>query len=142
MDLDMEQLLKALDNDQNEYLLHLNTQKIKQMKYDILRELDLEPELFNEIMTKLKEYKYCDEINDFRQGSHIRWIPLKDPENVHLSTPCMFCETKIEDSGVVIICKNFARKHYHLKMDECMFFQKLANQELVMLSALDYLSKK
>ncbi len=137
----MEQLLKALDNDNNEYLLQLNNEKIKQIKYEIISELDLEPELFKEFITKLREYKYCDEINDFRNGGHIRWIPLKDPENVHLSSPCVFCETKITDQGIVIVCKNFARKHYHLKMDECLFFQKLNNQELVMLSALDYLSK-
>jgi len=41
-----------------------------------------------------------------------------------------------------IVVKNFAGKHYQTKMDECLLFQKMTGQELVLLAALDHLSKE
>ena len=61
--MDVEKLLKALDNDQNEYLIHLNTEKIKKMKIEILKELHLSQKDMLEILGKLREYKYVDEPN-------------------------------------------------------------------------------
>jgi hypothetical protein len=49
----------------------------------------------------------------------------------------------VKEDGVYITCKNygFNRKHYQIKLDENLIFQKLTEQELVLLSALDHLSK-
>ena len=32
-------------------------------------------------------------------------------------------------------------RHYRFKMDECLIFQKLSSQEMIILSALDHLDK-
>jgi hypothetical protein len=32
-------------------------------------------------------------------------------------------------------------RHYRFKMDECLIFQKLTSQEMIILSALDHLDK-
>ena len=66
-----------------------------------------------------------------------------NPENIHLTKGAMFCEIKITDNGVFIVCKNigYTTKHFQIKMDECLVFQKLTSQEQVLLSALDHLSK-
>ena len=39
----------------------------------------------------------------------------------------------------MIVCKNFMHRHYTFKMDECLVFQKLTDQEKILLSALDHL---
>ena len=54
-----------------------------------------------------------------------------------------FCEIKVKEDGVYIICKNYGynRKYFQIKLDENLIFQKLTEQELVLLSALDHLSK-
>ena len=138
--MDVDKLIKALDNDQNEYLINLTTKKINDMKIEILKELQLSKIELNEFINKLREYRYVDGMNEIRYGAYIRWIPINDPDNIHLTTGGIICDIKVLDKGVSIICKNFAKKHYQIKMDECLIFQKISSQEQVLLSALDHLS--
>jgi hypothetical protein len=97
-----------------------------------------------DLMRKLKGYKYVDELDDLKYGTYIRWIPISNPEVIHMKKGAIFCEVKIEDEGVYLVCKNFgySRRHFRIKMDENLIFQKLTSHEQVLLSALDYLSKE
>jgi hypothetical protein len=92
-------------------------------------------------MNKLKEYIYIDEMSDLRVGGFIRWIPLKNPDEIYLTSGAILSEINVTDSGILLNCKNFAKKHYQIKLDECLVFQKLNQQEMVLLCALDNLSK-
>ena len=93
------------------------------------------------MFNKLKNYKYVDEMNDIKYGTYIRWVPISNPENIELKKGAIFCEMKITDDGVFMVCKGFGNKHFQIKMDEILVFQKLTDQEQVLLSALDHLSK-
>ena len=139
--MDIDKLLNALDNEKNEKIMNYTTKKIRQMNYDILKELQLSKEVFKEYLDKLREYVYVDEIKDLREGTYIRWICLKDPEHLELSRGAIFCETKITDFGVQLVCKNHYHRHFQFKMDECLIFRKLLDQELVLIKALDVLEK-
>ena len=141
--MDVNKLLKALDDESNENLFNFTTKKILEMNLQVLKELQLDRTKTLVILKKLKEYKYVDEMNDLKYGTYLRWIPINDPENIHLTKGAIFCEIKITDNGVFIVCKNlgYSTKHFQIKMDECLIFQKLTSQELVLLSALDHLSK-
>lgn len=141
--MDVNKLLKALDDESNDSLFNFTTKKILEMNLQVLKELQLDRNETLEILKKLKEYRYVDEMNDLKYGTYLRWIPLNDPENIYLTKGAVFCELKITDNGVFIVCKNFgySTKHFQIKMDECLIFQKLSSQELVLLSALDHLSK-
>jgi hypothetical protein len=141
--MDVNKLLQALDDESNENLFNLTTKKILEMNLQVLKELQLERNETLDILKRLKEYKYVDEMNDLKYGTYLRWVPLNDPENIHLTKGAVFCELKITDNGVFIVCKNFgySTKHFQIKMDECLVFQKLTPQEQVLLSALDHLSK-
>ena len=139
--MDVNILLKALDNDANENIINMSYKKIKEMTHNMLTELELDANIFKGYLTKLKQYLYIDELNDLKIGAFIRWIPLADPENIHLTQGGIICDIKITDKGIALVCKNFAHKHYHLNPDELMIFQKLSGQEQVLLAALDYLEK-
>ena len=141
--MDVNKLLKALDDETNENLLNFTTKKITEMNLKIINELQLERKYSLEIMKKIKDYKYVDELNDLKYGTYIRWIPIQDPDDIYITKGALFCETKIKDDGVYLICKNygFSNKHFQIKLDENLVFQKLTGQELVLLSALDHLSK-
>jgi hypothetical protein len=141
--MDVQKLLKALDDETNETLLNFTTDKIREMNLNILKELHLSKKDTLEIMKKLKEYKYVDEMNELKYGAYIRWIPIEDPTNIYLTQGSLFCEMKITDDGVFCVCKNygFKSKHFQLSMDKNLIFQKLTDQEQVLLSALDHLSK-
>jgi hypothetical protein len=141
--MDVQKLLKALDDESNEILLNFTTDKMREMSLNILKELHLPKKDTLEILNKLKDYKYVDEMNELKYGTYIRWIPIEDPTNIHLTKGALFCEIKITDEGVFCICKNygFKSRHFQISMDKNLIFQKLTDQELVLLSALDHLSK-
>jgi hypothetical protein len=141
--MNVQKLLKALDDETNENLLNFTTDKLKEMNLKIIKELQLPRETTLEIMRKLTDYKYVDEMSDLKYGTYLRWIPIEDPTNIFLTKGAIFCEMKITDNGVYCICKNigFSAKHFQIEMDKNLLFQKLTNQELVLLSALDHLAK-
>jgi hypothetical protein len=141
--MDVNKLIKALDDDSNEQLLNFTSKKIIEMNLKIINELQLERKEALELMKKIKGYKYVDELDDLKCGTYIRWIPIIDPNNIHITKGALFCEYKIKDDGVYLICKNFgySSKHFQIKLDENLVFQKLTDHEQVLLSALDHLSK-
>lgn len=140
--MDVNKLMKALNNESNENLLNFTTQKIKEINVNILKELHLSKKDTLELYDKLKNYKYVDEMNEIKCGAYLRWIPING-SRIYLTKGALFCEFKITDDGVFIICKNFGfnSRYFRISLDNNLFFQKLTDQELILLSALDHLSK-
>ncbi len=136
--LDISSLLKALDNDNNENIMELDLDKIQKMKHDILSELELSEDKYSSIMNSLKEYKYIDEIPDLDYGHYIRWIPLKNPTNIKLTNGGILCDIKVNEQ-VSLLCKNRSNRFFQIKLDECLVFQKLTEQEKIILNVIDYL---
>ena len=87
----------------------------------------------------MKNYRYVDEISDVQYGCYIRWIPLKDPNNIRLTNGGLICDIIINDDDVNIRCKNNFNRFMEIKMNENLIFQKLTDQERSLLGALDYL---
>jgi hypothetical protein len=135
-------LLKSLDNENNSSMNNLSSKKIKSMKNDYLQQLQLSREKLKEYHTKLKEYRYVDDLSDIQYGRYIRWINLKDPTKISLTQGGIIIDIKICQGGIQIVCKNFRNKKFQIKIDECFIFQKLTDQEKIILSALDYVNEK
>lgn len=137
--MDLDKLLYALDNDNNESIINLTSKKILELNYNIIKELHLDKPTTLDYLKKLRGYRYVDEIHDLKHGSFIRWIPIIDPNSLPLHYCGMICDIKITDNGVIITCKNFMHRHYTFKMDETLIFQKLTTQEKIIIQALDHL---
>ena len=136
--LDISSLLKALDNDNNENIMDLDLDKIQKMKHNILSELELSEDKYSSIMNSLREYKYIDEIPDLDYGHYIRWIPLKNPTNIKLTNGGILCDIKVNEQ-VSLLCKNRSNRFFQIKLDECLVFQKLSEQEKIILNVINYL---
>ncbi len=138
---DSEKLNKALDNQQNAILLKLNNKEITQMNKQIILSL---PKMTNKIATahlkSLKGYRYVDEISDLKSNVYIKWIRY-DSTNI-LTKGAISCSVKITNDGMLIMCRNFYGKFFYVNMEECAVFQKITDEENVILSAMDYLLKK
>jgi hypothetical protein len=141
MSLDMDKLLTALDNEDNAPILELDYTKLAAMKNNMLQQLRLPKEELKELHKKLKMYRYVDELPDLQYGSYIRWIPLKNPAIIKLTNGGFICDIQIKDDGMHIVCKNGMNRLFKLKHAENMIFQKLTQQEQVILSAMNYLNK-
>ena len=141
MDIDdAEMLLKSLDNEGNKSIMKLNKNTINKIKNDMLQKMQLSREKLKEIHSKLKEYRYVEEVNDINYGSYIRWINLKDPDIRKLENGGVICDIKILNDGVQVLCKNFRNRMMQIKLDECLMFQKLTSQENIILTVIEYLN--
>lgn len=139
--IDPDQLEKAFNNEENTQLLELTNKKIETVKIKMLNKLNLSKKQFKEISKKLENYRYIDELPELKYGSFIRWISLKNPEVIKLSNGGLVMEIKIDLSGIKIVCKNNMNRFFQINMNENLIFQKLNNQENVLLSALDYINQ-
>ena len=137
MVFDKEFLKKALENENNESIINLSIPEIKSKKNDILQKLNLTREENKENLTKLKEYRYIDNINDLNYGSFIRCINLKKINNLCLNNGGFVCDIKI-NNGIEILCRNNYNKFFQIKFDENLIFQKLTEQEKIILNVLKY----
>ena len=81
-ELDINSLLKAVDNENNEHLLNLTNQIIKKQKNDILQKLQLKRETLKNFHKKLKNYRFVSELHEIQYGAYIRWINLKKNDNI------------------------------------------------------------
>lgn len=137
---DIDLLKKALDNEDNSSLMSLDNRKIKTIKNDLFQKLHFKPEYTKELLKKLKEYRFVDDLKEIHFGSYIRWINLNNPEDLKLTNGGIVCDIKVTDI-VLIICKNRFNRYFTIKMDECLIFQKLNNSENIILYAMDHLNK-
>tara|TARA_B110000971_G_scaffold221974_1_gene272079 strand:+ start:6308 stop:6733 length:426 start_codon:yes stop_codon:yes gene_type:complete len=140
--MDSDKLLKALNNHDNESILHFTTRQITTNNLSILKQLHLSKEDTLEILSKLNGYKYVDEMNELKYGTHVRWVPMKDGHLITLTRGALFCETKITDNGVFLVCKNYGYKpvFFQISLDHNLIFQKLTEQEKIILFAMDHIS--
>ena len=131
-------IIETLDN--NLELLELTSKKIKMIIFTTLKRLQLSSNTIKDYMFKLKQYKLVDQLKDIKSGSYIRWIKLDDP-SYELKNGALICDIIISNSGILLKCKKFGNNIFQISLDNTVVFQKLTNQELVILNALDYLEK-
>ena len=141
MSIDDETLIDALENESNASIIKLTSNKIKQHKNDILQSLQLDRNTLKLYHKKLKHYRYCSDVNDFQPGQYIRWINLKDPNNIKLTNGAFLIDIIFEKNKLHLQCKNGRYKIFQVKYDEVIVFQKISDQENVILTVLDYLEK-
>ena len=137
--LDVETLLAALKNDNNEVIMDLDHETIQKLKNDMLQKLHMPKDQLRATHNSLKQYRYVDELPELNFGAYVRWIPLKDVSVAKLTSGGFVCDVKI-DEGINVVCKNKMNRHFQFKMGDCLIFQKLSNQERVLLSAMKHLT--
>ena len=140
-ELQIDELLSALENETNVSIMKLTRAKIKQYKNDALQRLQIRGENLKIMHKKLKEYRYVGDLTDLQYGCYIRWIPLKDPSNIYLTNGGIVVDIEILKNGIHIRVKNNRNRIFQIKFDECIIFQKLTLQENIILSVLDHLDK-
>lgn len=137
--LDVDLLMKSLEREENDCLMNLDTAKIQQIKNDMLQKLQLPREKLKKMNKALKQYRFIDEIPDIKYGAYVRWINITNNE-LKLTTGGIICDIKIVKDDVLIVCRNTMGRFFQFKLNECLAFQKITDQEKVLISALDYLN--
>ena len=137
--MDIQNLLHALDNANNEAVVDLDYATIAKQKNDLLQQLNLPKEALLKLHKQLKPYRCINTLEDLRYGGYVRWISLKNPEVIKLTNGGIVCDIKAIAEDIHIKCKNKMNMLFQFKMSEVLLFQKLSEQEQIILKALKYL---
>mgnify|MGYP001189939243 CR=1 FL=1 len=137
---DMSFLEKSLSNDSNKNISKLTFNYINNQKETIINELNLTKKDTNNLLKRLKDYQYIDEMPELVEGRYIRWINIINPNNIKLTNGGILCEIKIEDY-VSLVMKNNMNRFFQINLDENLIFQKLTDQEKIILYAIDLVNK-
>jgi hypothetical protein len=137
---DFEMLQAALDNDKNESVSNLTYSQIKRDKNDILQSMQFESDELKTLHARLNDYRYIENEGDVCIGSYVRWISLKPPYNLFLTNGAHVCGI----SGAQIRCKTTHGnrcRFFVLNADKTILFQKLTDQERIILDAFKFIEK-
>jgi hypothetical protein len=137
---DLSFLEKSLTNECNKNITNLTFDNINKNKQAIISDLYLSKRDKETLLKQLKDYQYIDELPDLVEGRYIRWINIINPRNIKLTNGGILCEIKIEDY-VTLVMKNKINRFFQINLDENLIFQKLTDQEKVILYAIDLANK-
>ena len=133
-------LEKSLINNNNKNISKLTFHNINNEKQNIINELNLTKKDTKSLLKKLEEYQYIDEYPELVEGRYIRWINITNPDNIKLNNGGILCEIKIENY-ISLLMKNNRNYFFQINLDENLVFQKLTDQEKIILYAIDITNK-
>ena len=138
LDVSLDDIVKELD-DKN--LLYLTTSKIKELKNNILQKLYLTREDLLHYHKVLKDYRYIDEVDEIKIGGYIRWFNIKNMDNIKLTNGGIIIDIDNGKDDINIICKNNINRIFTLQLNKSIIFQKLSDQEKMLIKIIDYVHK-
>lgn len=142
---DIENIMKYLDeslnNENNKSIFDTNINEIEERKLEIINELNLTREEKIVLLKKLKDYRYIDELKELHIGAYIRWIKYKDEESeIKLTNGAILNDIKFEENTNLLLRNNYNR-FFSVSMADNLIFQKLTNQEKIILYAIENIDK-
>ena len=138
--IDVDKLNHALTNQTNSNIIDIDFKQIEQDKLDILKQLPLTKTALSELMKKLKLYRNVNTLQEIHYGRYIRWIPLTKGPEVKLTNGGILCNIKTDRGEVTLVFKNKINSFFQINLTDNIVFQKLTDQELVILTAINCLS--
>ena len=138
--VDIVSLLNSVESSQHNYLENQTTQTILNDVFESLNTLACSASEKEALYNKLTDFRHIDELNDIQMGKYIRWI-RKDKIPHSLTNGGLVVNIKFSDSGALIVCKCPGNRFIQFKMDECLCYQKLSTEELLLLMACENIQK-
>lgn len=135
-DDNIEFLKLSIENENNKSILNLTSEIIKERKEEIINELPVNKKEKTKIKKKVKEYRYIDEINELHIGTFIRWIKFKSETEIYITNGGLLIDIIFEDN-IQLLLKNNTNRFFRVNFNENLIFQKLTDQEKIILFAID-----
>ncbi len=136
----IEYLRQSMENENNKSILNLTSEIIEERKQEIINELPLYKKEKMQIKKKLKEYRYIDEIHELHIGAYIRWIKFKSDNEINFTNGALLLDILFEDN-IQLLLKNNMNKFFRINFNDNFIFQKITDQEKIILFAIDNIDK-
>lgn len=133
--IDIQEILKQYPETS-----YLSDQTLESLQKEIIDSFRLyySAEFENSCISKLNEYRLIENICHLHKGKYIRWIRLNQEKPI-LTNGGIVMDVKFLDNGIHVLCKS-KFKFIQYKFDECLTFQKLNEDELMILGLQSFAS--
>lgn len=131
--INIEELLEHAENVDNDYIGDHSLKTISEEIVQVLKSENISIENLYKYCNSLLHYRFIDEVYHIHKGKHIRWM-----RNKKLTNGGIIVDVKFTDLGTQILCKT-KNRFIQYKFDECITFQKLSDDELLILQLKDSL---
>jgi hypothetical protein len=139
--LDVNAILSAMTKTENSTIANMTVKKIATRRHEILSSLNLTPEKMEEFERKLHMYRVIENPHELKHNQLIRWIPLRSLETRPYVTlgGCLFkIKYNDEESLHIVTMRNVKRFVFNIKFELNVVFQRLSQEELLILRAVEY----
>ena len=140
--LDINAILSAMNKTENNTIANMTLKKIHARRHEILASMNLTPEKLAEFERKLHMYRVIENPYDLKHNQLIRWIPLRSLETrpyVTLGGTLFRVRENIEDKMHIVTIRNIKRFVFNIRFELNVVFQRLSNEELMILRAVEYI---
>jgi hypothetical protein len=129
--IDVQTILESAENVDNNYIGEHSLKTISKEIFDTLQESKIDNDTLYKYCDSLLHYRLIEHVYHIHKGKHIRW--LRDNK---LTNGGIVVDVKFLDNGTHILCKN-RNRFIQYKFDDCLTFQKLTTDELLILQLID-----
>ena len=126
--IDIEDVLKKTDD--VHYIDGKTVAVLSKEVFDAIHPLEISEENKQDICRRLIGYRWVDRLCDLRSGRLVRWV-----KKGRLTNGGLLMNVKIENTGVILLCKNNVGRFFSVKWDDNIVFQKLTMEEQLVLMA-------
>jgi len=144
--INIDDLLDSLEDENTDYLQNKSLKSISNEVFQALYDIGCREEQLNSYCEKLIGYRLVNEVYELHKGKLIKTIRLFDNNNNPI-TPKLRMHGKVSnikfmDNGTHVVCMMFSNGSYRnqyvqYKFDEYLTFQKLSDEEQLILMAYD-----
>lgn len=139
--LDINAILSAMNKTENNTIANMTMKKITARRHEILSSLNLSTEKMEEFERKLSMYRVIENPYDLKHNQLIRWIPLRSLETRPYLTlgGTLFRVRENQEEGVhIVTIRNVKRFVFNIRFELNVMFQRLSQEELLILRAVEY----
>ena len=139
--LDVNAILSAMTKTENSTIANMTLKKIAARRHEVLSTMNLPPEKMAEFERKLQMYRVIETPDELKHNQLIRWIPLRSLETRPYITlgGCLFrVRYNEEESLHIVTIRNVKRFVFNIKFELNAVFQRLSQEELLILHAVEY----
>lgn len=125
--------------DEYKELVGHSSKSISNLNKKAIESLELNKKQQTNMMKKLKQYRFISNVEHLKIGNYVRWIPF---DSDTMNNGGILVDIEITTNGTLCKCKNgFYHSFFQFYFNDALVFQKLSSKELIILYAVDAISK-
>jgi hypothetical protein len=143
--LDVNAILSAMTKSENSTIVNMTLPKIVARRQEVLSSMNLTPEKMAEFERKLQMYRVVETPDELKHNQLIRWIPLRSLETRPYVTigGCLFrVKYNDEEALHIVTIRNVKKFVFNIKFELNAVFQRLSQEELLILRAVEYVESE